>query len=226
MASRRRHSHMWLLQLVALLGLIFGSSVTQAQIEISLEELTAGAESGDPKYQFALAQAYLQGRGVPRDVNTAISWYRKAAGQHYAEAENDLGAIYGKGIGVAQDFAQSIKWYSLAAEHGSPTAQSALGSAYYFGIGVGKNLRESAKWFRMAADQGHADSQYNLGDMYRLGEGVNMSYVEAYKWWSLAAKSGNRLAPHNRDKMATLLTKSELAEAQKLVDAFTPKKAK
>lgn len=203
-------------------SMLLWPAASHAQIPIALEDLTARAQSGDAKAQFSLGQAYLQGEGVPKDINLALEWYRKAADQNYADAENDLAALYAKGVGVTKDFAQALHWYRRAADHGSKTAQSALGSAYLYGYGVPKNAEASAKWYLMAARRGHTDSQHNLADMYRLGEGVGKDYIEAYKWWAIAAKGGNALSRGNRDRIATMLTPAQLEEGKKRVDAFNP----
>ena len=46
---------------------------------------------------------------------TAFAWYRLAAEQGDASAQNNLGFMYGKGRGVTQDYVQAHKWYNLAA---------------------------------------------------------------------------------------------------------------
>ena len=50
------------------------------------------------------------GRGVPHDDTQAVFWYRKAAEQGYARAENNLGVMYEEGKGVPQDDAQALSW--------------------------------------------------------------------------------------------------------------------
>jgi TPR repeat protein len=46
---------------------------------------------------------YTKGSGVPRDLNEAVRWYRKAAEQGFAPALHELGARYAAGSGVEQD---------------------------------------------------------------------------------------------------------------------------
>ena len=48
----------------------------------------------------------------------AIKWYRKAAEQGYAIAQNNLGDCYYYGNGVERDCVEAIKWYRKAAEQG------------------------------------------------------------------------------------------------------------
>jgi TPR repeat protein len=43
---------------------------------------------------------YLEGRGVQQDDTQAVAWYRKAAEQGDASAQQSLGYMYVKGRGV------------------------------------------------------------------------------------------------------------------------------
>ncbi len=60
---------------------------------------------------------YAHGHGVPQDDEQAVAWYRKAAEQGLAEAQNNLGLMYEYGSGgVPQDYAQAHMWYNLATD--------------------------------------------------------------------------------------------------------------
>jgi TPR repeat protein len=72
---------------------------------------------------------YLRGEGVPPDALTAMSWFRKAADQGDADAQCDLGFMYGLGgEPVPQDYVSSLMWYILAAAGGNTDAQRNLDS--------------------------------------------------------------------------------------------------
>ncbi|MBM3518860.1 MAG: sel1 repeat family protein, partial [Alphaproteobacteria bacterium] len=49
------------------------------------------------------------------DDAEAARWYRLAAEQDLAQAQNNLGVMYEYGRGVPQDYVQAHKWYNLAA---------------------------------------------------------------------------------------------------------------
>ena len=63
---------------------------------------------------------YDNGRGVPQDHAEGLKWYRKAAEQGNAKAQNNLGFMYGKGRGVPQDYVRAQMWYNLAASRLPP----------------------------------------------------------------------------------------------------------
>ena len=69
---------------------------------------------------------YSDGNGVPQNYEKAAFWYRKAAEQGHADAQNNLAARYATGTGVAKDLAEALKWYRAAAAQGHPTAGHTL----------------------------------------------------------------------------------------------------
>ena len=141
----------------------------------------------------------------------AAKWYRKAAEQRNAIAQNNLGTMYYNGKGVTKNYAEAVKWYRKAAEQGNANAQPrqwyVLGELrpkqgmYVHGYGVTKDHAEAAKWYRKAAEQGNAFAQKNLGVVYGHGYGVTQDYAEALKWYRKAADQGNALAQNNLGDM-------------------------
>ena len=51
-----------------------------------------------------------------------MKWYRLAAAQGYALAQNNLGIMYYKGIGVPQDDAEAHMWFNISAANGNSVA--------------------------------------------------------------------------------------------------------
>jgi TPR repeat protein len=131
------------------------------------------------------------------DYAEAVKWFRKAAEQGNAGAQNNLGSCYQNGHGVTNDYVEALKWYRKAAEQGLGTAQVNLGSMYRDGKGVETNYTEAAKWLRKAAEQGDIDErikinlQMELGRMYQIGLGVPQDDTESVKWYRKAAEQGD-----------------------------------
>jgi uncharacterized protein len=69
-----------------------------------------------------LGCAYELGEGVEKDYAEAVRWYRKAAEQGNAFAQQSLGKLYEAGEGVEQDSAEAYKWYNIASAHGDQVA--------------------------------------------------------------------------------------------------------
>jgi hypothetical protein len=60
---------------------------------------------------------------VEQDSTEAVRWYRIAAEQGHAIAQNNLGMCYSYGNGVTQDYTKAVRWFRLAAEQGDADAQ-------------------------------------------------------------------------------------------------------
>ena len=97
---------------------------------------------------------YRYGQGVSQDFEEAQKWYRLAADQGNARAQNNLGAMYRQGLGVPQDYAEAFRWFSRAAEQGNGGAQNHLGLMYFEGEGVAKDVIQAYKWAYLSAQQG------------------------------------------------------------------------
>jgi hypothetical protein len=78
-------------------------------------------------------------------------WYRKAAQQGNADAQNLLGHLYETGEGVPQDLAQAALWYRKAADQGNAPAQRSLAKVYEVGHGLPQNYAEAYFWLNLAA---------------------------------------------------------------------------
>lgn len=101
---------------------------------------------------------YAEGKGLLRDYQEAVKWYRLAAAQEYAPAQSSLGMAYEKGQGVARDYQEAVKWYRLAAAQGNQLAQINLGVMYTHGKGVPQDFVRADMWFTLAAASSNGDS--------------------------------------------------------------------
>jgi len=68
---------------------------------------------------------YDKGQGVPQDYREALKWYRLAAEQGNAAAQNNLGTMYERGLGVPQDKVLAYALYNLSAA-GDPPSNKAI----------------------------------------------------------------------------------------------------
>ena len=146
---------------------------------------------------------YDKGRAAydKKDYTEALEWYRKAAEQGFASAQNNLGTMYHEGAGVPQDYNEAVAWYRKAADQGLAAAECNLGNMYRRGFGVKRNNKEAVKWIRKAADQGYPVGQYLLGYMYISGLGVIENYVKGEEWLLKSAEQGLALAQYNLGRL-------------------------
>ena len=152
-----------------------------------------------------------------------------AAEQGVADAQFNLGVMYGNGRGVPQNHTEAVRWYRLAAEQGVAEAQSNLGVMYYTGRGVPQNDAEAVRWYRLAAEQGHAGAQSNLGVMYGTGEGIPKDHVQAYAWSNIAAAQGDETAKELLENITKEMSTADITKAEALSreywEAYGPNRA-
>ena len=172
---------------------------------------------------------YNLGLGVPQDYTEAIQWYRQAAEQGDAGAQNNLGVMYRYGQGVPQNDAEAVKWFRLAAEQGIAGAQANLGLMYFNGQGIRQNYAEAAKWFRLAAEQGHAVAQVLLGTTYADGQDIPQDKVQTLMWLNLGIAhmppgTQREGVMKMRDMLVAKMAPTQIAHAQELARNWHPQK--
>ncbi|HZZ63007.1 MAG TPA: hypothetical protein VFE63_17885 [Roseiarcus sp.] len=175
--------------------------------------LRDGVIAGSPAAQYELAQRLLEGRGVPRDEQTAALLLERAASSGLAPAQFRLGTLYSKGVGVQRDTGAAKRWYTKAAEAGNARAAHNLAVIYAEPVGEAPNYAEAAKWFRKAAEMGVRDSEFNLAILYARGLGVDQDLRQSWLWFSLAAAQGDADAAKKRDEVAAKMDPAGLAAA-------------
>jgi len=131
---------------------------------------------------------YHNGEGVGQDSAQAVRWFKKAAVQGHAVAQNNVGGCYYNGDGVEQDYRQAVEWFEKAAEQGHKVAQNNLGECYYYVNGVSSSFEEAVRWFIKAAEQEEVNAQYNLGICYTNGTGTTPNDDQAFMWFLKAAE--------------------------------------
>ncbi len=208
---------------------LFGNGVIQDGAQ-AVSWLSRAAANGRTNVGWLLGQIYdgdldVLGLNVVPDSAEAVRWYRVAAEGGFMAAWQQLAEHYAEGRGVAQDFAEAIKWYRKLADEGDIFAQSQIGEFYRVGRGVPQDYAEAARWFGEAGNGGYAYAQYQMGLLYRDGRGVRGDVVEAYKWLALASGAAAPFpgAEAERTLLAVKMTAAQIAEAQRLANAWKPK---
>ena len=161
-----------------------------ARLADALESLTAEsfpqweakARNGDAVAQDVVGMAYKYGDVTPQNHAKSLQWFLKAAEQGDADAQFNLGRIYGKASGFVYE-------KQRAAPHDDPLA---------------------AKWYRKAAEQGYAPAQLNLATMYLEGSPMlPVDRAQGYFWLQHAATAGDQSARSRLEMLRLSLTPSE-----------------
>ena len=125
----------------------------------ALELLEPLAKKGDAQAGYWMGQMYEQGLGVKRDVDTAVTWYRKAAEGGWTAGKLQLGEMYFEGTETLQDFTKARNWLDQAAHDGDARAQLDLGRLYANAWGGDKDPIEALVWYELASRQGNYEAQ-------------------------------------------------------------------
>ncbi len=184
-----------------------------------------GADLNDVSSQTHLAEMYLEGWGVKRDLAEALKWFMPSAQRGYPLSEYKVGLVYQSGdSNVRRDMAKAVEWFNKAAAHGFARAQNDLGFLYEKGDGVARNDLEAARWYRLAAEQGWALGQINLAKLYEDGKGLERNREEAFYWYRLATQARrNDLVSTARagvNRTRKRLSSSQIAAVDDRIDAW------
>lgn len=124
--------------------------------------------------------------------------------------------LLGRSLHKAQRFPEAVKWYRLAAEQDFSPAQNNIGVLYFWGLGVSQNSLEAMKRFRKAAEQSYSPAQYWLGRVYLRGKVVKRDDMRTLMWFTVAFTQGFEKAALLRDTVATGMTPTQIADAQRM----------
>ena len=137
------------------------------------------------------------------DQLVALTRLKKAAEKGNAEAQFELGRIYGNGDGVLQDYQVAIDWLEKAASQNHAKAQESLGSIYANGVGTKQDFPTARSWYMKAARNGLGSAQYLMATMFRFGlfeSEVDMN--QAIEWYQRAANQNVAAAQLALGKLA------------------------
>jgi localization factor PodJL len=197
-------------------------AVDRLPANIGGSRLRNAALGGDAGAAYEVAMRFVEGRGVPANLEEGARWFERSASKGLTPAQFRYASMLEKGQGVKKDLAAAQKLYIAAASKGHAKAMHNLAVLYAEGAEGKPDYPSAAQWFRKAAEHGVADSQYNLGVLAARGLGTERNIAESYKWFALAAAQGDKEAARKRDDVAAHLDAQTLALVQQVVKSFTP----
>jgi len=132
-------------------------------------QLKSSAESGDATSMWLYGYCLYKGKGVFRNTEEAVVWFRNSAHLGNPYGEWALGECYDFGQGVFLDLDQSDVHYKAAAAKfralavsGDANAQARYAHALNNGLGVRKSQKQALFWYRKSAEQGNFFAQKYL----------------------------------------------------------------
>lgn len=160
----------------------------------SLEEVVRMADEGNAMAQDILALRYVNGEGVPKNLEEAYKWFRRAALLGYATSQYNLGLLYQQGMGVEKDLSEAARWFKEAAAQEHAAAQVKVAEMHQSGKGLPQSDRQAFIWFRKAASNGSIQAAYELGLIYQYAHGTDRDEKKFVEYYLKAAQGGHVLA--------------------------------
>lgn len=91
-----------------------------------LGDVQVRANNGDAEACYKVAQAYMYGNGVDKNLTYAFTYMKTAAENGYVPAYIEVAKMYHGGRGVTKDRSVAEKWYQKAANAGNAEARRIL----------------------------------------------------------------------------------------------------
>ncbi len=178
-----------------------GSESVPLDEQKALQWLAKAAEEGSADAWFWLGVTYVEGRGVKKDINSAVICYKEAASLGHRYAQYNLGLTYYSGLdGFPADKEEGLKYLLQAAQNGHVDAMYYYGAYSHESGRRQQNQSEMAKgveWIEKAANSGHVESMYWMGVVYVEGNGVVSNAHIANEWYQKAVAHGHNQAMNN-----------------------------
>lgn len=135
-------------------------SVEKPDLLAGYKHLLAAASGNLVEAQNELALLYLSGKLATADGPAGVAWLTRAAQNGYAQAQNNLGAIYERGAGgVTQSIENAGQLYALAANQGHGPATLALARLINEGIGTKPDPIKAWALATLAVERGDKDAE-------------------------------------------------------------------
>jgi hypothetical protein len=186
-----------------------------------LAHIQQDATRGDTDAQAEFGWDYFLGRCVPKSNDDARKWLSLAAEKGDTPSMAALAELYHR----EHDDTAAVQWARRGANLGERHSQSVLAWLYYRGVGVKKDYKVAADWAMKSAVQANSGGQELLGILLQEGgDGLPRDVVQADMWLLLSEKD-NDSPDHSsiRTKLESQMTSSDILEAHKRADVWTPK---
>lgn len=163
----------------------------QQDMAANLLLLENAAAQGDARAEMTLGSIHARALGVPRDMEKAVDWYKKAADHGQTDALIILGLMYLNGDEVKQDQAAGLRYLRSAVDNKrSGPAAALLSSFYHLGQGVDKDETESRTYLKRATELCSPDELLGAGMMFLGREGARRDEDTGFQLVSFSAKKG------------------------------------
>jgi len=137
--------------------------------ELALVQINNAMEKGNLKAYVVLADLYITGEGVKKNINKAISLLESVGEKGDLEMMRHVGTEYFEREEI-RNVQQGLDWLNKAAGGGDAVSMCILGDIYLKGVyGVDVDKQKGLQWFRKAAAQQDSYGQAMVAKLYFMG---------------------------------------------------------
>lgn len=156
----------------------------------------------------AIGSMYEAGQELPRDLQLAAAWYKKASSREGRQRLAGLSLQTGD-YGQARESCEA-----LAKEH-QPAGAYCLGYLYQNGFGVPQDRKKAFKSYEEGANGGNSAALLALAKMYESGETTKVDRAQAMWLLIESGRHGNKEALVEARKLRAALNDNEWKTVQK-----------
>lgn len=149
------------------------------------------AEQGNAAIMAMLGDMHANGKGVPRNDNEAVEWYRRAATAGHAVSMVDYARMLGDGRGLAKNEQEALRWYRAAADTGNTYGLWRYALVMLDGKIAPKDTALAAQLLQRAAEAGYGPAMHDFAVMHANAMGMPRNYQLAARWYQKAADLNN-----------------------------------
>jgi TPR repeat protein len=132
---------------------------------------------------YNIAVMHQHGQGTEENLESAFSWYLKAAEKGHGEAARFTALMYNLGEGTERNVAEALKWFHVAADRGIKKVYNSIASIYFNGEGMEKDYVKAREWSLKAAENGDVNAYMTLYCICTFGgHGVEKDNQQSMKW--------------------------------------------
>lgn len=159
-----------------LIGMIYKDSLIKGKTYAdAVEYYLVLNEKGIVATNMLIGEAYLNGKGVEKNIITARLWFEKGVAESDPGSVYNMGYLYQKGIGVKANMEKAVELMEQSCDSNYLRACETLGELYYKGEDVEANSEKSVNWYTKGMELNGAKSHFYYSNYILLG------YIEGKK---------------------------------------------
>lgn len=160
----------------------------------AFQYMDSAARKGHKLAQAKLAEYYLLGIGIEKDIARASNWISEASSNDeaidYVNYVRGLTYLAAPENSVGYDKSKAIQLLESASNNGVIEATLRLVKLYAFDPDSDDQLLAGRNTLQEKANEGNPRASYLVGLLYKSGRGFEQSYQEAFELIQYAARNG------------------------------------